>query len=424
MDNLYDYKRYAILYVDDEEKSLKYFQRAFGSKFRIFVATNAKDGFQIFEEHHDEIGILLTDQRMPGEKGVQLLEKVRAVRPNVIRILVTAYSDFDAAIDAVNTGAIYKYISKPWDVADLEITLRRAMEFFLVHNERNRLMRQKFTALHKTLILDRVVGLTVLASGISHLYRDSVEAVRSFMDLDSLNPRVDDLQIAELNNPNLYRKLYMQTREQIRRVIEVLQLDEFANQDGPNAERATDIQSGAALKKAIDSYGPQFEQKNIGLNIQASESIPSIFSEQLRLQKLHDLIVQNLLLYVPEGSNVKITMETHGEVPGGSHLKICVHDSSEKTPISGTRAILDPFFTSDALMHHLGLNLLAMCVLTYHLGGTIGFENLDGEYRNRLQILVPLKLNYDAENTTEVAALEKALINETLWETVISQMEE
>src|SRR6056300_1763958 len=103
MDNLYDYKKFAILYVDDEEKSLKYFQRAFGSKFRIFVATNAKDGFQIFDEHQDEIGILLTDQRMPGEKGVQLLEKVRAVRPNVIRVLVTAYSDFDAAIDAVNT---------------------------------------------------------------------------------------------------------------------------------------------------------------------------------------------------------------------------------------------------------------------------------------------------------------------------------
>jgi two-component system probable response regulator PhcQ len=189
MTDLYDYKKFAILYVDDEEKSLKYFQRALGNNFRIFIATNAKDGFRIFEEHQDEIGILLTDQRMPGEKGVQLLEKVRTIRPNVIRILVTAYSDFDAAIDAVNTGAIYKYISKPWDVADLEITLRRAMEFFLVHNEREHLMRQKFTAMHKTLVLDRIVGLTVLASGISHLYRNTVDAARGFMELDSLNCR-------------------------------------------------------------------------------------------------------------------------------------------------------------------------------------------------------------------------------------------
>ena len=423
MTDLYDYKKFAILYVDDEEKSLKYFQRVLGNNFRIFIATNARDGFRIFEEHQDEIGILLTDQRMPGEKGVQLLEKVRTIRPNAIRILVTAYSDFDAAIDAVNTGAIYKYISKPWDVADLEITLRRAMEFFLVHNDREHLMRQKFTALHKTLVLDRVVGLTVLASGISHLYRNTVDAARCFMELDSLNPTIEDLQMAELNNPNLYRKLYMQTREQIRRVIDVLQLEEFAVKHGPNAEISTTIESDSSLKKAVDSYITQFEQKNIAINIPSCDSIPAIYSEPLRFQKLHDLIVQNLLLYVPEDSAVRITIQTHGNTSCGSHLKICVEDNAEKTPISGTRAIIDPFFTSDALMHDLGLNLLAICVLTYHLGGSISYESMEGEYHNRLQIQLPLKLQYVTERTTEIAALEKALINEPLWETVISQME-
>ena len=74
-------------------------------------------------------------------------------------------------------------------------------------------------------------------------------------------------------------------------------------------------------------------------------------------------------------------------------------------------------------MHHLGLNLLAICVLTYHLGGSISYESMEGEYRNRLQIQLPLKLQYVTERTTEIAALEKALINEPLWETVISQME-
>jgi two-component system, probable response regulator PhcQ len=423
MTDLYDYKKFAILYVDDEEKSLKYFQRVLGNNFRIFIATNARDGFRIFEEHQDEIGILLTDQRMPGEKGVQLLEKVRTIRPNAIRILVTAYSDFDAAIDAVNTGAIYKYISKPWDVADLEITLRRAMEFFLVHNDREHLMRQKFTALHKTLVLDRVVGLTVLASGISHLYRNTVDAARCFMELDSLNPTIEDLQMAELNNPNLYRKLYMQTREQIRRVIDVLQLEEFAVKHGPNAEISTTIESDSSLKKAVDSYITQFEQKNIAINIPSCDSIPAIYSEPLRFQKLHDLIVQNLLLYVPEDSAVRITIQTHGNTSCGSHLKICVEDNAEKTPISGTRAIIDPFFTSDALMHDLGLNLLAICVLTYHLGGSISYESMEGEYHNRLQIQLPLKLQYVTERATEIAAVEKALINEPLWETVISQME-
>jgi len=103
------------LYVDDEEKSLKYFTRAFEDQFCIFTASNAQDGLRILEEHRDDIGVLMTDQRMPGEKGVWLLEKARHLRPRIIRILVTAYSDMEAAIAAVNTGAIYRYISKPWD---------------------------------------------------------------------------------------------------------------------------------------------------------------------------------------------------------------------------------------------------------------------------------------------------------------------
>ena len=141
MQTFYDYKKFAILYVDDEEKSLKYFTRAFGDQFRILTAPNAEEGFKLFEQHKDELAILITDQRMPGEKGVQLLEKVRQVRPRVIRMLATAYSDLEAAISAVNTGAIYKYVHKPWDVPQLEVTLKRALEFFLVQMERDHLLR-------------------------------------------------------------------------------------------------------------------------------------------------------------------------------------------------------------------------------------------------------------------------------------------
>src|SRR5260221_9689563 len=136
MNDLYNYQKFAILYVDDEEKSLKYFTRAFKEHFRIYTATNAQDGLKILEEHKDDIGLLMTDQRMPGEKGVWLLERARQLRPRIIRILATAYTDYEAAIAAVNTGAIYKYVSKPWDPAQLETTLMRGLEFFLVQAER------------------------------------------------------------------------------------------------------------------------------------------------------------------------------------------------------------------------------------------------------------------------------------------------
>jgi YesN/AraC family two-component response regulator len=67
--------KYAILYVDDEEKSLKGFARAFGDDFRIYTATNAKDGAKLIEEKKDEIAVLMTDQKMPGENGNWLLQE-------------------------------------------------------------------------------------------------------------------------------------------------------------------------------------------------------------------------------------------------------------------------------------------------------------------------------------------------------------
>src|SRR6266516_3054560 len=183
MDHLYDYKKFAILYVDDEEKSLKYFTRAFVDQFRILTAVNAQEGLKLLEEHKDEIGLLMTDQRMPGEKGVWLLEKARQLRPRIIRILATAFSDMEAAIAAVNTGAIYRYVTKPWDPEQMEQTLKRAMEFFLVSRERDQLLHEKMSVLHKLMITDRIVSLGLLAAGLSHHIRNSLVAVKTFLDL-------------------------------------------------------------------------------------------------------------------------------------------------------------------------------------------------------------------------------------------------
>src|SRR5438552_6783374 len=187
MEHLYDYKKHAILYVDDEEKSLKYFTRAFEDQFQILTAANAQDGLKLLEAHKDEIGLLMTDQRMPGEKGIWLLEKARQLRPRVIRILATAFSDMDAAVAAVNSGAIYKYVTKPWDPPQLEATLKRGLEFFIVQRERDQLLKEKMSVLHNMMIANRIVSLGLLAAGLSHHIRNSLVAVKTLLDLAPAN---------------------------------------------------------------------------------------------------------------------------------------------------------------------------------------------------------------------------------------------
>jgi len=144
MEPLSNYQNCTILYVDDEEKSLKYFTRAFGDKFNILSAANAADGYRLLERHRDEIALLMTDQRMPGEKGVEFLQRARRLHPEAIRILTTAYSDFDVAIEAVNSASIYKYVTKPWDIPELEMILKQACQFLTVQREHDLRLAAKF----------------------------------------------------------------------------------------------------------------------------------------------------------------------------------------------------------------------------------------------------------------------------------------
>src|SRR5688572_30111894 len=222
MHNEYDYKKFAVLYVDDEERSLKYFARAFQDQFRILTANSAQNGLSALEEHKDDIAVLITDQRMPGEKGTWLLEKARQLRPRIVRILATAFSDMDAAVAAVNTGAIYKYVTKPWDPPQLDATLKRAMEFFIVQRERDQLLKEKLATLHNMMIADRMMSLGLLAAGLSHHIRNSLVAVKTFLDLAPSKLKEEQVDAAVLKNPEFWRDYYSNVQDQIEKINDLL----------------------------------------------------------------------------------------------------------------------------------------------------------------------------------------------------------
>src|SRR5918994_3532892 len=222
MGDFYDYQKCAILYVDDGEKSPKYFNRAFENKFRILCAADAVEGYRLLQQHRDDIGLLITDQRMPGEKGVQFLERARQLHPKAVRILTTAYSDLDVAVEAVNSGAIYKYVTKPWDIPQLEVTLQRAAEFFLVQRERDLLLKEKLSVLQRMLITDRVLTLGILAGRLGHYLRNSLVAVQTFIDLAPEKLLEEKISAEQIRNPSFWKEFYEQAQIQMRRITELL----------------------------------------------------------------------------------------------------------------------------------------------------------------------------------------------------------
>jgi CheY-like chemotaxis protein len=149
----------GILYIDDEEKALKYFRMAFGQKYKVFTATSGPEGLDILRKEAESIGIVISDQRMPGMQGAEVLGQVRMEFPHIVRLLTTAYSDLDSAIQAVNKGHIYQYVVKPWEIPDLGMILQRASDYYSVMSERNGLLRLKMTTLQRIVCSDRLKGL-------------------------------------------------------------------------------------------------------------------------------------------------------------------------------------------------------------------------------------------------------------------------
>ncbi len=115
-----------ILFVDDEERILRSLALQFRRHYEVLTESDPLRALQRLREEH--IHVLVSDQRMPQMSGAQLLAEACEIAPNTLRILLTGYSDLDAAVEALNNGGIFRYLTKPWDQQEMAFTLRQAAE--------------------------------------------------------------------------------------------------------------------------------------------------------------------------------------------------------------------------------------------------------------------------------------------------------
>ena len=130
---------FNILYVDDEENNLTSFRAALRRYYHIFTAQSGAEGMDIISKN--DIHIIVTDQRMPNMTGVQFLQHIPD-EPDNIRMILTGFSDMEAIIEAINTGKVYRYITKPWDKDELKITIDNALEAVRLRRDNKHLVSE------------------------------------------------------------------------------------------------------------------------------------------------------------------------------------------------------------------------------------------------------------------------------------------
>ena len=130
----------AILIVDDQPEILNALERLLKEEYVVRTTTSGHQALDMLKEH--EFALIMADQRMPLLTGVEFFTEAIGIQPDAIRILITAYADINASIEAINKGQIFQYISKPWEPEELRLIVRRAIEKYTLLKENRELDRR------------------------------------------------------------------------------------------------------------------------------------------------------------------------------------------------------------------------------------------------------------------------------------------
>jgi two-component system sensor histidine kinase/response regulator len=193
-----------ILYVDDLKTNLTLFKTTFEKYYQIFLAESAAKALEILQK--EKIQVLITDQRMPGMSGTELLQVVEKDYPEIIRFLLTAYTDFETVVEAVNKGHIHGYINKPLETDEVTKSINNTLEVYYLR-EKNKLILSDLERAHQELSeLDTIkTGILKIMTreirtplnrimGTIHLLKDKIESEELIQVINVLDTSVSRLE--------------------------------------------------------------------------------------------------------------------------------------------------------------------------------------------------------------------------------------
>ncbi|MDM7923722.1 MAG: response regulator [Pyrinomonadaceae bacterium] len=128
---------YKILVVDDEPANTRLLERVLRNDYDVVTAGSGFEAMELLAVH--DIALIVSDQRMPGMTGIDFLKKAAEMRPHCVRIILTGYTDAGELVDAINSGVVYRYLTKPWASTDLLLTVKRALSHYETIKAQHRL---------------------------------------------------------------------------------------------------------------------------------------------------------------------------------------------------------------------------------------------------------------------------------------------
>ena len=179
-----------ILYVDDNETNLVLFEATFQNNYNVFTTDSGEKALEILEKN--KFAVIISDQRMPGMTGNELLEQVEEKFPDVMRFILTAYTDNNTVIESINKGKIYGFFTKPFDAATVKTAINKAIEVYHLREENKEMLIDLAKSNRELQEID--ISKTRFLSEISNEIRTPINKIMS-----TIHVLKDKLETNELN---------------------------------------------------------------------------------------------------------------------------------------------------------------------------------------------------------------------------------
>ncbi len=371
-----------ILYVDDEHANRVVFELTFGKQFHLKVVSSAEEALTFIQQ--DPVAVLITDQRMTGMSGDELLRRVKEISPDTVRMILTAYSDLEPILNAVNEGLVVRYVIKPWDRAELEEILRWSLEAYVAG--------RKDRALQLRLVqTERLRTLGQVSASVLHDLNQPVMAIsmssEQLKDLAGVSPFLARLGRGEPATPtDVERELLGRLADDLPEIAASLatcasfmsdlmkQMRQFQRRD-TEPPSSGDVSPVPVIKLALSMCRSGSMLSGAKLVYEGPLDIPQIRATSTDLMQILVNLVRNAQQALEEHAMKDGVVTVNASVED-ELVRFVVHDNGPGIAPAVLEKLGTAFFTTRAAGTGLGVNQCKR--LVGRLGGYLDIQSTVG----------------------------------------------